>query len=148
MRHLPYCVALCVVLASLGCSSYSRDYQAAMAQPRTPGSIDGAWQGTWTSAAGHHGALRCIVAAAPAAQPSPQVTYTARFKATFWKVFSGEYTATLSGMREGDVTHLSGDHDLGLFLGRYHYEATVTPDRFDATYRTTGDHGEFHLTRP
>lgn len=148
MRYVPYCLALCVVLTSVGCSTYSRDYQAALVQPRTPGSIEEAWQGTWTSAGGHRGELRCIVAAAPSTQPSPQVTYTARFNATFWKVFSGGYTATLSGTREGDVTHLSGDHDLGLFLGKYHYEATITPDRFDATYRTIGDHGEFHLTRP
>jgi hypothetical protein len=155
MRYLPYALALCALLTSAGCSRFSRDYRAALAEKRVPGSIDGAWQGTWSSAGGHHGELRCILTAVPGAteaapvtQPVPPVKYLARFEATFWKVFTGRYTALLSGTREGDATHLSGDHDLGPFLGQYHYEATVTPDRFDATYRTHGDHGEFRLTRP
>ena len=155
MRSWYTALAVVVLLACIGCSTFSRDYHAALAQSRAPGSIDGAWQGTWASADGHHGGLRCILtavpgatSAAPTTQPAPPVKYAARFEAAFWKVFTGRYTTVLTGTREADVTRLSGDHDLGSFLGRYHYEATVTPNRFDATYRTHGDHGEFHLTRP
>jgi hypothetical protein len=73
----------------------------------------------------------------------------ASFEAKFWGVFTAHYIVALKGTRDSAVAHLSGDQDLGgLEGGRYHYEATVTPERFDATYRSPMDHGEFHMTRP
>jgi hypothetical protein len=144
MIRLALFVILCV--ASIGCSSFPRDYRRATVRtvPEAK-SIDGAWQGAWKSASGNSGGLKCILSSS-AASPGE---YTASFEAKFWGVFTAHYVVALKGTRDADAAHLSGDQDLGgLEGGKYHYEATVTPTRFDATFRSPADHGEFHMTRP
>src|SRR6476469_4714266 len=76
-----------------GCSSFSRDYKQAVAEGRPQGSIEGPWQGTWTSNGGHAGGLKCLLTRnAPAATaPNAPTTYRARFEATFWKIFTAHY---------------------------------------------------------
>lgn len=140
---------LCAVLAG-GCSSYPREFAEAKTKPSA--TISGPWEGEWVSKGGHRGALRCILMETPSAQSAAdgtRVAYEARFEAKFWGIFTAHYSTPLAGRRGDGVTTLSGDHDLGgLGGGKYHYEAKVTPIRFDATYRSEADEGEFHMNRP
>ena len=137
---------LLVAFTSSGCSRFPGDYQTAASQPRSPTTIDGPWQGSWKSATGNSGRLRCLLASE---YRGDGIWCAARFEAKFWGLFTAHYTVQLNGTRQGEAAHLSGDQDLGgLEGGKYHYEATITPTRFDATYRSPVDHGEFHLARP
>jgi hypothetical protein len=153
------------LVAAGGCSTFSRDFDAAVASyhpegnrntPAAPAAIVGPWEGEWRSKSGHHGRLRATLSISPlndfpvslASQPPP--SYSARFEAKFWKIFTAHYDVTLRVVSQTDlVVKLAGDQDLGwLAGGKYHYEATVTPDQFDATYDSRVDTGEFHLRRP
>jgi hypothetical protein len=135
-----------------GCSSFSRDYKKALAEQRPAGSIEGPWNGTWTSNGGHAGSLKCLLTRNGPAQSDAgaPTTYRARFEATFWKVFTGRYDVTLSGKENPDGTaHLTGDQDLGKMVGGvFHYDAHVTPTNFDATYESSKDDGKFTMKRP
>lgn len=140
-----------------GCSSFPRDYAAISSNPRASNSIAGPWEGEWVSDGGHRGGLRCMLVESACGNKSPATTapaiapaYEARFEARFFGIFTGHYTAMLAVNPSNDaVTHLSGDHDLGtLGGGLYHYEANVTAEQFDATYRSKVDTGVFHMHRP
>jgi hypothetical protein len=135
-----------------GCSSFSRDYKKAVAEQRPAGTIEGPWTGTWTSNGGHTGSLKCLLTRNEPAQSAPMgsVTYRARFKATFWKIFTAHYDVTLHGKQDANGSaHLTGDQDLGKLVGGvYHYDANVTPTNFDATYESSKDDGKFVMTRP
>ena len=141
------------LVVSGGCSSFSRDY-AAIDQAQAAGNITGAWAGEWKSNGGHQGALRCILTqtatpAAPNAAGPQKVTYDAQFEAKFWGLFTAHYSTPLAGTIDHGTAHLTGDHELtGLGGGHYHYEADVTPGKFDATYRSEVDQGVFRMTRP
>lgn len=130
-----------------GCSSFGRDYKAALSRPAQ--GIEGAWSGTWASDGGHTGALQCVLTKLPQSTAG-QTSYRAQFQATFWKIFTGHYDVILTGKEANDgAAHLSGDHDLGKLAGGvYHYEAQVTPANFDATYACPKDKGKFVMTRP
>ena len=138
------------LVAAGGCSTFSKDYNAAVASSQAgvaaapSSSIIGPWQGEWRSKSGHRGRLRCVLSA------KTPTEYFARFEAKFWKIFTAHYDVTLRVVNETDQTvKLAGDQDLGwLAGGKYHYEATVTPEQFDATYDSKIDSGEFHLRRP
>jgi hypothetical protein len=167
---------LTLLLCGTGCSSFGRDWQAAAAQGGGQ-SFQGAWEGRWTSNRGHGGGkLRCILSrlalpsagavagtagsAVASASPlmlradtapstAPVEEYQARFEATYWGIFHAHYNTTLSGPETAGALHLSGRKNLGwLEGGVYEYDATVTPHRFDATYRSKKDQGTFSMTRP
>ena len=154
-------LAVMMGLASLafvaGCSSFPRDYAGMSSKPRASKSIAGPWEGEWVSDGGHRGGLRCLLVesacgsksgteAGPAILPG----YEARFEARFFGIFTGHYTAMLTVNPSNDAaTHLSGDHDLGTMGGGlYHYEAKVTAEQFEATYRSNADTGVFRMHRP
>ncbi|HAV65026.1 MAG TPA: hypothetical protein DCY13_21980, partial [Verrucomicrobiales bacterium] len=81
-RLAPMGLLLMFVLALTGCS-FNRDYRKALVQPVVPGSIEGAWTGTWLSGKnGHNGELRGIITRLEGN------TYETRFKARFWKIFT------------------------------------------------------------
>jgi len=142
--------ALLVLLVGMlsfagGCSTFDRDWQLAAPGPAEPDRITGAWEGSWVSAAnGHRGRLRCILTRRGA------LHYRARYHATFWKVFRYGYTVDLVADPEPDHRwRIEGETDLGwLAGGRYHYQGTVSPVAFEATYECRRDHGTFVLTRP
>jgi hypothetical protein len=163
-RNSTYAAALlALTLLSTGCSTFPRDFDRAASAP--PKSVDtfaitGPWQGEWKSNGGHQGGLRCLLTAVPssalpgslgeAAANPPRREYEARFEAKFWGIFTAHYAVRLTGTAafDGTVT-LSGDHDLGSLVGGvFHYDATVTPQRFDATYKSRDDAGVFRMTRP
>jgi hypothetical protein len=144
-RSVVFILLGCALIAG-GCSSFQREYVAA--KPIAPNSISGPWEGEWVSKGGHRGELRCILTETSPAG-GKRVAYEARFEAKFWGIFTAHYSTPLAGTTDNGVTALSGDHDLGgLGGGKYHYEAKVTPTKFDATYRSEADEGEFHMSRP
>jgi hypothetical protein len=140
-----------LILGITGCSTFPQDFQRLAAAPKkSPDalSIEGPWQGEWRSNSGHNGQLRCLLARQSASPDS----YHARFEAKFWGIFTAHYDTALrvkAGGSDPLTTHLAGDHDLGWLAGGvYHYEATVTPTQFDATYKSKADQGVFHMRRP
>lgn len=139
-----------VVVSTMGCSSFPREYQAAK-KADYGSAIAGPWEGEWVSKGGHHGSLRCIITQTPgqAAGGSKTISYLASFEAKFlWDLLTAHYSTPLVGTTEGDHVLLTGDHPLtGLGGGMYHYEAKVTPTKFDATYRSENDAGEFRMGR-
>src|SRR5690349_7223460 len=63
-----------LILALTGCSTFDRDYKQALASGVPANSIEGPWEGRWTSQGGHGGdRLRAIVT-----RTAPD-TYHARF---------------------------------------------------------------------
>jgi hypothetical protein len=154
------------LVAAGGCSTFSRDFDAAVAGSNAleggggaAAAITGPWQGEWHSKHGHHGRLRAILSvsalsglpSSPGGQkPHPPTEYVARFEAKFWGIFTAHYDVVLRVVSHSDpAVKLAGDQDLGwLAGGKYHYEATVTAGEFDATYDSRLDAGEFHLRRP
>ena len=161
-RLISWLLLLVSAVNAGGCSSFSRDFEAAGSCNAAPASamatVFGPWEGEWVSHGGHRGRLRCLLdsgdsGSTDATRPA---TYAARFEATFFKIFTAHYTVQLAATPTGATTQptdgsviLNGEHDLGgLAGGVYHYEANVTPGRFDATYRSRADAGEFHMSRP
>jgi hypothetical protein len=136
-----------------GCSTFPRDFARAASAPAKsadPISIAGPWQGQWKSNGGHGGRLRCLLTRA-ADGGEGDLAFDARFEAKFWGIFTAHYTVTLKGRGDESpgTVKLRGDHDLGSLAGGvFHYEASVTARRFDATYRSSEDAGEFHMMRP
>lgn len=148
IAHARAGLALLLIAAAVGCSTFNRDWKAAAAKPIGGGSLEGAWEGTWLSHTnGHSGDLRAIITKDDAG------AYRTRFHATYWKIFSGEYTVTLNARRSGDAFLLEGRKDLGTIflwyrLGEYSYEGKSTDTEFKCTYRSSKDGGVFELTRP
>lgn len=108
-----------------------------------PNSIEGRWEGNWLSANnGHQGKLRCIVTAT-------NDSYSARFRATYMKIFRFSYSIPLEVMRTNDLWYFRSSVDLGKMAGGvYEYEGTATSNRFYSTYSSKYDHGDFEMSRP
>lgn len=131
------------LLLNMGCRSFERDFAAAKATSDDD-PVSGAWQGRWISDRnGHRGTLKAVL------HPDGADQYRARFKATFWKIFSASYDVQLSVVQTtATKTRLNGSTDLGwLAGGDYEYDATVAGDAFDATYKSKADHGHFEMKR-
>jgi hypothetical protein len=140
-------LALSLALLAPGCSSFHRQWKAAKAAPAS--GIAGAWEGTWLSHSNAHtGRLRALV------KPLPNGEVEARFHATFWKLFSAEYTVTLNTSAAEGVGHwtLSGTQDVGRWLfwnfGEYQYLGAATTRELHCNYTGPLDHGVFQLKRP
>lgn len=137
-------VGILVVLLLCGCSSFNRAWHQAEQTPTPPDSIAGRWEGKWLSDVnGHTGRLRCLLT------PKNDTIYTARFRATYWKIFRYSYQVDLQfEMRDG-LAHLKGEENLGWLAGGvYQYSGNVTPTNFQSTYSSSYDHGVFEMTRP
>jgi hypothetical protein len=136
--------ALCVFLMFTGCSTFKRDWAAAVERPRPATEIDGPWDGTWQSAVNrHHGRLQCLMS------KNGEGEYQARFRATFAKVFHSSYTVPLAAVRTNDLFLLKGRANLGsLAGGEYFYDGHASPTNFFANYQSKYDHGTFELARP
>lgn len=130
-----------VLLISAGCSTFDVRYQAALANP-APAGVEGAWEGQWQSQAGHGSdKLRAVVS-----QTTPGTLHV-WFRADYWKILQIDEEVDLH-VTETSPVRASGQADLGYFKGGvYQYDAKLAHDRFDATYRSQYDHGEFHLQR-
>jgi hypothetical protein len=144
---LKWVVTVAMLVVAAGCSSFQRDWKAAAATPAPTTSIEGVWAGTWLSHSnGHTGTLQAIIARTPVG------TYETRFHATFWKLFSTEYTIHLNATPAGGRFKLEGREDLGRWLfwdfGEFTYEGQATATNFNCTYSSAHDHGVFDMTRP
>jgi hypothetical protein len=135
--------ALALLLLPLtGCSTFDHDFDAARAAGHAPDGVEGAWAGNWESHNGHGGgSLRAIFT-----RTAPD-TIHARFRSGFWKLFAAEDSVDFKATGTNPV-HATGDADLGFLKGGvYHYDATITPTTFDATYTMKFDNGVFSMTR-
>lgn len=146
MRLAPLSIS-CVVLVALaltGCSSgFESEYKQSLANVQHYDTVEGPWEGRWQSQAGHGGdKLRAILT-----KNGPD-TYIAKFHAGYWGLFEADQE-TLLRVSGTNPVHATGESDLGYLKGgTYRYEATITTEKFDATYKSTEDHGVFEMARP
>lgn len=100
----------------------------------------GRWVGTWTSTTtGHQGALRARI------RPVDSDTYRAIFAGRFAKVIPFVYPAKLERV-PGTCNSYQSTTRLPL-LGEYRMNATVTENRFNATFGGKKDSGVFQMSR-
>jgi hypothetical protein len=127
-----------------GCSTFSRDWKAALKTPVPASEISGPWEGRWLSDVnGHTGKLRCLLS------KKDEARYHARFWATYWKVFRFTYGVELNGSEEDGKWKFTGQEDLGKLAGGiYRYDGFVTLTNFYANYQSKYDHGTFRMNRP
>lgn len=127
-----------------GCSSFQRDWERAAKTPAAADSIEGRWEGRWSSEVnGHNGRLRCVLT------PKHGNIYTASFRATYGKFLHYSYRVDFP-FTEGDgAWQFAGAENLGWLAGGvYHYTGRVSPTNFHATYQSDYDHGTFEMSRP
>ena len=114
-------------------------------QDGTAKSVDlsGCWSGSWMSCKnGHNGKLSATFCRINDCQ------VRARFKGIFAKVIPFRYPATLTIVEERPgLMRLSGSQRLGPIMGSFTYSVTITPDRFEASYQSKRDWGQWTLSR-
>jgi hypothetical protein len=147
---------LVTVLASCSIGyhrKWTKSADETLANP--PKDLAGAWEGTWRSASdGHTGRLRAIAIAVPAAgNRKLPIAYDFHYEATWKTVLSACITArhTLTHpypKKPGEITHLTGEKDLGALGGVFRFTGTATPGAFHADYTSNWDHGVFEMKRP
>jgi hypothetical protein len=137
-------VGLLLLVGLTGCSGFNSEFNQTLASmPPAYNTIEGPWEGRWQSQSGHGGGkLRAIMT-----KTGPE-TYVARFRAGYWGIFESDQE-TLFRVTGTGPYKATGESDLGALKGgTYRYEATITPEKFDATYKSEDDHGIFTLERP
>jgi hypothetical protein len=141
MKRLFLLLIATLCLSSCG-TAFRKEWNAAKARPVQPGSIEGAWEGSWRSEVnGHKGKLRCVV------PPSTFNTREFHYHATWAKVFSGSMKAPHTLQPKANGVAFTAQHSLGSF-GQFTAQGTITDQKFDATYQAAGDHGVFEMKRP
>ncbi|HEX5222727.1 MAG TPA: hypothetical protein VFZ59_24440 [Verrucomicrobiae bacterium] len=147
MKRLLNPVAIVCVLLLCGCCSFNRAWNKAGRTPPPADSIEGRWEGRWLSDHnGHTGKLRCVLTRV---NGNHTHTYTAYFRATYWKIFRYSYKADFPFERRDGVWHFKGSENLGWLAGGvYDYEGLVSSTNFHSTYRSKYDHGTFEMRRP
>lgn len=134
-------LALVVILLP-SCGS---DFRAAWKKAPASTGVEGKWAGTWLSEAnGHHGKLRCVVGRSQEAQ-SREFFYHATWKS----ILSGSYKAMHNVQRQKDGTYtFKGEHKMPDWAGGlYHYTGTIKGDDFNASYKSSMDHGTYTMKR-
>jgi hypothetical protein len=133
-----------IVVLSVGCSSFNRDWKRAAALAAPTNDIAGAWEGKWVSDAnGHNGRLRCLLT------QTNEMIYEARYHAKFWKIFSYRYTVPMRVRRNAAGFTFTGDANLGWLAGGvYEYRGFASPTNFFSTYVSKQDQGTFRMQRP
>ena len=147
MNRLLNLAAILSMLLLCGGCGFNRAWSKAARNATPSDSIEGRWEGRWLSDVnGHTGRLRCVLTRTS----SSTNTYTAYFRATYWKIFRYSYKADFPfELKDHGVWQFQGDENLGWLAGGiYHYEGRVTSTNFHATYRSKYDHGTFEMSRP
>jgi hypothetical protein len=103
----------------------------------------GRWQGGWKSCkTSHRGRLSarfCRI---------DDQHVQATFRGTFALVIPFRYRATLDVVHEEPgLVQLSGAKRLGPLMGTFSYDATITNNDFQATYRSRRDNGMWWMSR-
>jgi hypothetical protein len=144
MERMKWVIVIVGGLILSGCSTFNKEWQAAVKGPAPKASIEGTWQGEWRSEKnGHHGLLRCVVT------KSSETAYRAHFRAKYFKVLRYTYAATLNGVETNGVVRLKGESNLGKLAGGvYGYDGTATPTEFRSSYSSKYDHGFYEMKRP
>lgn len=140
-------LALCCLLGSC---SFQREWREAVAARPVPATdFTGPWSGTWHSQpTGHSGKLRAIITPAEGTAAGEPGLYEFYYHATWATILRAGFRASFEVEQEKDgVFRVSGEHALGR-RGRYRQDATLTSDRFDATYDAGIDQGTMVLRRP
>ncbi len=148
MQKLLWIVATGPLLLTAGCcGTFDRDFDAARPSASVEqAGMPGAWEGTWSSAGGHEGGLRCIVTSKEASRVET------RYHATYgWFIFwfSFEYAVPVTVERDDRGWKFHGNAVLDSWIGGgpYEYEGRVDGDEFNATYKSEDDHGVFKMQR-
>jgi hypothetical protein len=142
------------MLLMWGCSSFEGEWERVLPGdiPAAPPSIAGCWEGTWHSDGnGHEGSLRCIMT-------SKGDALEAHYHATFalgFVMLSFDYTLPMTAVPEevglpgGAAYKVRGSAVLGYWIGggRYDYEGRIEKGEYQASYRSSQDHGVFTLKR-
>lgn len=149
MRFVSFLVCLAVVFQSGNLladeAAKSAAYEAAPAATEAVPAVDltGTWTGTWCSGKnGHHGPMTAQFSV------GCNGSYEVRFKGRFCAIIPFTYRTTLKATQnaDGSVT-LTGSRRLGLLMGTFSMQGTVTGDKLQATYCSKQDHGTFSLSR-
>jgi hypothetical protein len=144
MKRGALVLAVAAMFAASGCSSFHKEWKAAMNSATPPSAIEGPWAGQWHSDAnGHHGSLRCVLT------KTSDATYRAHFRAHYKKILRFTYVATLNGHETNGAVKLEGEANLPKWAGgAYKYEGTASATDFHSSYTSKYDHGDYQLTRP
>ena len=108
-----------------------------------PVDLSGTWKGTWVSCkSGHNGKLRATFCRLNDKQVQ------AVFVGSFAKILPFRYKAVLDIVHEeSGMIVVRGSKRLGPLMGTFSYQATITEDRFDATYNSKRDWGKWSMSR-
>ncbi|MFN0127717.1 MAG: hypothetical protein ACKV19_13640 [Verrucomicrobiales bacterium] len=154
-------LAMGVGVAGLtGCAGFERDWKRAVGAP-TRGvvgavrgvGVEGAWQGTWTSAStGHTGALRCVVGAPPGLAGADSSGAGAAHPFTYhatWAIFSGTFPTSQPVQPQADGSWRSeGTWTLPAWAGgEYEYHLTIRENSFSGTWKSRRESGTVEMTR-
>lgn len=124
-------------LAIAICGLTALSFAASHLQAASPA---GQWRGSWSSqSTGHSGPLRAHI------RPSGDDTYRALFVGRFAGVVPFVYPTRLKPV-PGTCDRYSSSQRLP-FLGTYKMTATVTHNRFQATFQGRDDRGSFNMSR-
>jgi hypothetical protein len=122
----------------------SAAYEAAPVVQAVPAvDLTGTWTGTWCSGGnGHHGPMTAEFSA------GCHGCYDVRFRGRFCAIIPFSYRTTLKATVNADGSvSLSGSRRLGLLMGTFSMQGTVSGDRLQANYCSKQDHGTFTLSR-
>lgn len=105
--------------------------------------LAGQWSGHWLSCKnGHHGKLRATFCRLNDCQVQ------AVFVGSFAKILPFRYKAVLEIIHEEEgLIQLRGSQKLGPIMGTFTYEATISADQFNASYRSRRDCGKWNMSR-
>lgn len=143
LRKLVIFAGSLFLLAS--CSSYQRDFRAAVRSQSGYNSPTGPWKGEWKSEVnGHHGPLWCMVSG-----DSRAGIWNFRYRAGWGVLQFGDYTHQIAAIPESDGSlPVEGKMTLPNNFGTYTVKGQLTKDRFDLRYQGSGDRGTMTLIRP
>ncbi len=146
MKTIPIHSLLCAAALALSLSScgtaYRSEWNAARTGTHAPGSIEGAWEGSWHSDVnGHTGKLWCLI------KDGSPTERTFAYRATWGHFLSGGFSAKHNLQKAGEATAFKVDHPIGK-LGTFHAKGKIQADKFAACYQAAGDRGTFELKRP
>jgi len=141
IRRFALLALMPAVLIGTGCSNFNREWRKAARNPDAPAGLEGRWEGNWISEVNHHhGKLRCIVS-------KDGDAYRARFHAKYLRILRFGYRVALKAEVTGDGYKFSGEADLGVMGGIYHYEGHADATNFVSTYSSKYDHGTFQMEK-
>jgi hypothetical protein len=133
------------VILLAGCSTFEQRWEKTPVAAPQASWLQGRWDGMWKSDLGHgQGNLKAIIVPA-----KNRDTFSATFKATYWKVMTGEYTVEMTGLEQPDgKVKFHGTKDLGAMAGGlYTYDGWADAESFEATYASKHDRGTFKMKR-